>query len=92
VDPVGTYGIPEALSEYDGYTGKIANLLRGGATEDDLVRHLGGLMDGFGLPVQIAQDRVAAAQILAWYRQSMERMNELVSARSGEITATTPKP
>jgi hypothetical protein len=86
-DPVGTYAVPEALSEYNGYTGKIAQLLRDGATEDDLFGHFSGLMERFGLPVREERDRIAAARILSWYQQSMGRMSELTTTRCGRTGA-----
>lgn len=81
-DPVGAYGVPEARSEYDGYVGAIGRQLREGASEHDLVEHFAGLMLGFGLSVREARDRVAAQQILTWYRKSMERVRELRTVTS----------
>lgn len=75
-DPVGAYGVPEARDEYDDVVGTIGRLLREGACEEHLVAHFAGLMPEFGLPVAEARDRVAAQQIVTWYRQSMERLGE----------------
>jgi hypothetical protein len=39
-DPIGIFGIPEAMDEYDTYAGKIHNMLGAGASQDDLVAYL----------------------------------------------------
>jgi hypothetical protein len=82
-DPIGVYGVPSARDEYDSYIGKIASLLREGASEDDLVAHFAELMPRFGMDVREQRDRVAAQQILTWYRQSIKRYEPYSAMRRG---------
>jgi len=95
-DPVGAYGVPEARSEYDGYTGGIARLLREGAREDELVAHFAALMPGFGVPVREERDRAAAARIVSWFEQSMKRTGAIerqtIAGADGQETTIVTQP
>ena len=76
-DPVGVYGIPEAITEYDGYTGQIGRLLREGATKSDVAAHFAELAPRFGMLPAPAGDDVAAAKVVDWFEQSMRRLGEM---------------
>ncbi len=39
-DPIGVNDIPEAADEYDSYIGKIYELIKGDASEDEIAAHL----------------------------------------------------
>jgi hypothetical protein len=39
-DPLGVFGIPDAMDEYDSYVGEICELLKSGAAREDLIEHL----------------------------------------------------
>jgi hypothetical protein len=47
-DPVGVYGVPEAIDEYDGYVGQVGRLLREGASHEGLADYFS--KHDFGLP------------------------------------------
>jgi hypothetical protein len=78
-DPVGVYGVPEAIDEYDRYVGQVARLLREGATQADLAEYYS--TQDFGLGPDRARDRVAAQKTLEWFTQSMARLDELEESR-----------
>ena len=77
-DPIGSYGVPEATDEYDGYDGQVARRLREGASADDLAAYFASVMPEIGLAVSPDRDLVAATHVLEWYRRSMTRMEERV--------------
>lgn len=73
-DPIGVAGIPEALDEYDGYLGKIAQLLRAHVSADDLADHLQQIRtEAMGLPPDRSLDVSVAEALIAWYEESRPR-------------------
>jgi hypothetical protein len=80
-DPIGVYGIPEAIDEYDGYVGRIGRLLREGATSTQIAGHFAELQPGFGLSANASRDGLAAEKIMEWFTQSMQRLGEIETSR-----------
>jgi hypothetical protein len=74
-DPVGVYGVPKAIDEYDGYVGQVGRLLREGASHEGLADYFS--KHDFGLPPNRARDTLAAKQTLEWFSRSMARLGEL---------------
>ena len=71
-DPIGVYGIPEALDEYDGYTGPIARMLREGADAAAIANYLGDVIDQrMGLSRAPSHDAAVAQRIVEWYERAM---------------------
>ena len=67
-DPIGVYGIPEAIDEYDAYVGQVGRLLREGAGQADLAAYFSQL--DFGLDPDPAGDALAAEKTLEWFTRS----------------------
>jgi hypothetical protein len=80
-DPVGVYGVPEAIDEYDGYVGQIGRLLREGATSTEVVERFAELQPRFGLPANTSRDELTAEKIVEWFRRSMQRLSEIETSR-----------
>lgn len=80
-DPVGVYGVPEAIDEYDGYVGQIGHLLCEGATSTEVVAHFAELQPRFGLPANTSRDELAAEKIVEWFKRSMRRLGEIETRR-----------
>jgi hypothetical protein len=76
-DPIGVAGWPEAGDEYDNYLGLIAERLRGGAQEQDVVALLRWIRyDRMGLPMHRDADEIdrRVAEVLQqWYAIEMSR-------------------
>lgn len=83
-DPVGVSAFfPDAADEYDGYAPQIAQLLRGGATPEDLAEHLAGVeREQMGRDVAAERLRDVAAFLVAWYETSTTQWQEF--GRLGE--------
>lgn len=76
-DPIGVYGVSQATDEYDDYVGQVARRLREGAGASDVTDYFASVMPDMGLPISAERDRVAATQVLQWYRRSMERIEAM---------------
>ncbi len=71
-DPIEVRGTPEAFDEYDGYIGRIANRLRGGATVAEVAAILTSIrIRDMGLAPEPNTDTTAATTIVAWHAQAM---------------------
>jgi hypothetical protein len=70
-DPIGVKGIPEAQNEYDGYSGRLARMLREGASKDELAEFLGAAEVGMGLTPNPDLDELVATKLVDWYREEM---------------------
>jgi hypothetical protein len=66
-DPIGVGHVPEARSEYSGYAGSIARLLREGADAATVEVELNSALDHMGLQPSGTRERHVADQIVAWY-------------------------
>ena len=70
-DPIGVYGVSEAIDEYDGYCGKVGALLGDGATAAEIERYLRDVaVDRMGIGAPRSAD--VAVRIVAWFKDSME--------------------
>ena len=70
-DPIGINGVPEAVSEYDGYLGPIANRLREGANAEAMAGYLAEIQsDRMGLPTSSGELLGVANDIVDWYAKS----------------------
>ena len=66
-DPIGVSGVPQARDEYDGYVGPVFTLLRSGAEESDMSRHLQHVADTrMGLPGLAELSDTAASVLIDW--------------------------
>ena len=81
-DPVGVYGVVEAIDEYDGYIGQIRRLLREGATSTEVVAHFAELQPRFSLPAHTSRDELAAEKIVEWFKRSMRRLSEIETSEA----------
>jgi hypothetical protein len=78
-DPVGVYGLPEAISEYDDDVGQVGRLLREGAGEEQVAAYFSE--HDFGVGPHRDADRLAARKVVEWFTRSMERLSELQKHR-----------
>jgi hypothetical protein len=78
-DPVGVYGWPEAIDEYDGYVGQVGRRLREGATQEELADYFSE--QDFGLELNRARDQLAAEKAVEWFTRSMARLSEIEESR-----------
>jgi hypothetical protein len=71
-DPIGVYGVPQAIDEYDTYSGQIARMLREGSDARVIAEYLGDVTaDMMGLSRAPAHDAEAARRIVEWYERAM---------------------
>jgi hypothetical protein len=71
-DPIGVSGAPEALDEYDGYLGRIAERLRREAPAEEIADLLGSFRTSdMGLRSDPQADLRAAHVLIAWYARAM---------------------
>jgi hypothetical protein len=71
-DPVGVYGTPEAIDEYDGYSGQIAKRLRDGAREPEIQAYLRDAEDD---RIGVSGDAATAARkIVEWHDQVLRQL------------------
>jgi hypothetical protein len=62
-DPIGIKDEPNARDEYDSYSGGILKLLKSGASDDEISRHLHRIVTkdmGLNAPVEAMRDTVVA--------------------------------
>jgi len=78
-DPIGVKDIPEAGDEYDMYIGDVYDLLRHGASSEEISKHLinietqrMGLSDGSGKPLLPSALREAAIRELRSLRERLQ--------------------
>ena len=74
-DPIGVKDAPEAASEYDGYRADVLQLVRDGASADEIAGYLAGVAHdrmglGEGAP---SLYRSAGQEIVRWYPDSLAR-------------------
>ena len=70
-DPLEVRHVPQAQSEYNGYSGRLARLLREGASTTEVAAFLSGVEGHMGLDPNDALDRLVAEKVLAWYTEAM---------------------
>jgi hypothetical protein len=71
-DPIGVYGVAEALDEYDTYGGRIGRMLREGTDAVALATYLGDVVeDQIGLARAPDHDAAVARRIVDWYGAAM---------------------
>lgn len=71
-DPIGVQGVPEAISEYDGYVARIADMLRRGADVEQVSAMLSSIrIDAMGLLPEPGIDMAAATTIVDWHADAM---------------------
>jgi len=73
-DPIGVRDFPSARDEYDGYLGRVADLLRTGAPATrvaDLLAQIRTIT--MALPSARRTDMRAARMLIAWHRDEMAR-------------------
>ncbi|HEX8455221.1 MAG TPA: hypothetical protein VF647_24285 [Longimicrobium sp.] len=78
-DPIGINGAPETRDEYTSYAPHIARLLRSGASDAEIERHLATLILGMGIS-WVSPDR--ARSTLAALRFPSRRSEQQSSCRS----------
>ena len=66
-DPIHVHDEPMAQGEYDGYLGPLANLLRKGATRDDVARFLSESEHRMGFTTCPDELGDVASEVLRWY-------------------------
>jgi hypothetical protein len=69
-DPVGVYGDPSGVSEYETELRALGELVRSGAGADEILAFLRAT----GLPQNDARDERAARLIAEWYQRAMRRL------------------
>jgi len=71
-DPIGVYGVVEAIDEYDGYSGRVARMLREGAQAPEIAEFLRQVRcDRMGLSSSPGADALAAERIVEWFDRAM---------------------
>jgi hypothetical protein len=78
-DPLGVYGIPEAIDEYDDHVGRVGRLLREGATQARLAAYFSE--HDFELGADRARGELPAEKTFEWYTRSMARLSETQEIR-----------
>jgi hypothetical protein len=74
-DPIGVYGEPDAQTEYDGYAGPLARMLREGASETDVFSYL---QEAERDRITLAGNAELAAQkIVEWHEQVLWQLGHL---------------
>jgi hypothetical protein len=72
-DPIGVYGVPEATSEYDSYSGTVGRLLREGARVAEITNFLREVEDE---RITMSGDAPNAAhKIIEWYDRVMSQLD-----------------
>lgn len=73
-DPIGVYGVREAIDEYDGYSGRAARMLREGVQAPEIAQFLGQVRcDRMGLSPDAPADALAAERIVEWFNRAMSK-------------------
>jgi hypothetical protein len=72
-DPIGVKSAPEAADEYDGYRGRIVELLRAGTPPSELAGHLAEFEQQMGLTARPEHLLPVAQELARWYPDSLER-------------------
>ncbi|HEY5195863.1 MAG TPA: hypothetical protein VIJ51_02415 [Solirubrobacteraceae bacterium] len=73
-DPIGVYGVVEAIDEYDDYSGQLARMLREGVRAAEIAEFLGRIRcDWMGLSPIARADAFAAERIVEWFDRAMSR-------------------
>jgi hypothetical protein len=70
-DPIGVLVAPEAVDEYNGYLGPIAERLRLGAKSDEIAAMLGSYRTQMGLRPEVRADRRVAEVLIPWYAKAL---------------------
>lgn len=71
-DPVGAYGEPDALDEYDSYVPTVGRMLREGAGGEAIAAHLREIETTM---IELSGDSAVAAQkIIEWHDHVMRRL------------------
>ena len=68
-DPIGIFGYPGALDEYDSYAEGVCNLLASGASEEEVMAHLNQIEKG---PMGMRGDRPELREVAALLRRVFE--------------------
>jgi hypothetical protein len=67
-DPIGVYGEPEAVDEYDSYLVRVGRMLRSGAGAPDIARYLTQVRTkAMRLDDSPLADEAFAEEVVAWY-------------------------
>lgn len=68
-DPIGIYGEPATLDEYDRYGNHVCSMLMGGESATAISTYLRGIaLDRMGIPSPEADD--AARRVVEWFNDS----------------------
>jgi hypothetical protein len=70
-DPIDVKDVPEAQSEYTGYSGTLGRLLRESASADELATFLGDAETQMGLAPNNDLDMLVATKLIDWYGEEM---------------------
>ena len=76
-DPIGVYGEPGAVDEYDSYVGQLGRLLREGADRTRVAEFLADVRTReIGMPPSPAADAEAADRVIDWFAAAMTTVGE----------------
>jgi hypothetical protein len=73
-DPRGVEGVPHLADYYDAYGGVVSELLRDGATAEEIEAYLRNVREhwmGIDTLAHPARERAVAAHLVAWYAESI---------------------
>lgn len=69
-DPIGVYGVSEAMDEYDSYAAKVGAMLGDGASRKDIERYLRDIaVDRMGIGAPRSGD--VSKRIYEWFEDSL---------------------
>jgi hypothetical protein len=76
-DPIGVFGHPRALDEYDSYAEGIVSLMQVGASSEAVAAHLLSLeRKNMGLRGRVANAEQAAQKLITLYKMSLPDESE----------------
>ena len=78
-DPLGVYGIPEAVDEYNDHVGRVGRLLREGANQAELAAYFSE--QDLDLGADRPRGELPAEKTFEWYIRSMARLGEIQEIR-----------
>lgn len=75
-DPIGVYGEPAAVDEYDDYVLPLGRMLRDGASEEQVAAYLGGVSSQEMELSTPDLGRHAAAKVIEWHSKAPRQRDQ----------------